>query len=147
MTGQPLDDDTLLRLLREAFDQADPVPADAVAVARTADPAGLDDELAELVFDSLLDDRPVVLRDSGDEVRSLTFTLAGRTLEVDVTGGDLVGTVTPSAPTTVEVLQPAAERSVQTDDLGRFRAELGDGPFRLRLATAGTRATTPWVVR
>jgi hypothetical protein len=147
MTDHPLDDDTLLRLLREAFDQTDPVPADAVAVARDADPAGLDDELAELVFDSLLDERPVVLRDAGDDVRSLTFTLRGRTLELDVAGSEVVGTVTPSAPTTVEVLQPAARRSVETDELGRFRAALGDGPFRLRVATAGIRATTPWVVR
>jgi hypothetical protein len=147
MTGHPLDDDTLLGLLREALDEADPVPEDAVAVARAADPAGLDDELAELVFDSLLDESPQALRDEGDDVRSLTFTLAGSTLEVDVTGGDLVGTVTPSGPATVEVLQPATRRSVEADELGRFRAELVDGPFRLRVVAAGARGTTPWVVR
>ncbi len=149
MTDHPLDDDTLLQLLREAFDQADPVPPDAVAAARHADPGGLDDELAELVFDSLLDDQQITLRDESDDVRSLTFTLGDRTIEVDLTGDDLVGRVTPSATTTVEVLQPTVRHSVETDELGRFRAPVAAGPLRLRVGIEGgaARATTPWVIR
>jgi hypothetical protein len=143
-----LDDDRLLALLGEVLDETDPVPDDAATTARSADLAGTDAELAELVFDSLLDDRDVTMRSgpgAGSEVRSLTFTAGDRTIEIDLTGGELVGRVSPADRPAVEILQgpPAPPVPVEVDDLGRFRATVGPGPLRLRVGTA----TTPWVTR
>ena len=59
MDHDGLDDDRLLRLLGEVLDESDPVPPDAAAAARAADLGRLDAELADLVFDSLLDERDV----------------------------------------------------------------------------------------
>ena len=143
-----LDDDRLLDLLGEVLDETDPVPADAATTARSADLAGADAELAELVFDSLLDDRDVAVRSepgAGGEVRSLTFTAGDRTIEIDLTGGELVGRVSPGDRPAVEILQgpPAPPVPVEVDDLGRFRAAVRPGPLRLRVGSA----TTPWVTR
>lgn len=148
------DDDQLLQLLGEVLDDDDPVPADALAIAlAAADLDGLDAELAELVFDSLLDDRAVALRAGGDgEVRSLTFAHGDRTIEVDLANGDLVGRVAPppgSDPLTLGVVQPGRRREVTTDSLGRFRSTVGPGPLRLVFsdADAGSLLVTPWITR
>jgi hypothetical protein len=147
------DDDQLLQLLGEVLDADDPVPADALALAMSAvDLDGLDAERAELVFDSLLDDRAVALRAGGDsEVRSLTFTSGDRTIEVDLANGDLVGRVAPpgSDPLVLGVVQAGRRQEVTTDSLGRFRSTVGPGPLRLVFsdADAGSLLVTPWITR
>jgi hypothetical protein len=148
MDHETLDDDRLLVLLGEVLDRIDPVPADATATAVAADIGGVDAQLAELVFDSLLDERAVAVRDEpGADVRSLTFTAGTRTIEVDVSDADVVGRVEPAGPGTVELEQPRGRRSVALDDLGRFRAPLAPGPLRLRLGVEGTAVATPWITR
>jgi hypothetical protein len=139
-----LDDDQLLALLGEVIDADDPVPGDALATARAADLTAADAELAELVFDSLLDDREVAVRaDPGSHVRSLTFAAGERSIEVDLTDGELVGRVSPAGPPTVAVLQAGPPVVVAVDDLGRFRTPVAAGPLRLRVGAA----TTPWITR
>ena len=55
MTDRELSDETILRILREALDEEP--PAGAVAVALGApDLVGLREELADLEYDSLVDD-------------------------------------------------------------------------------------------
>lgn len=142
-----LDDSDLLDLLGRVLDRTDPVPPDAVATARSADWATLDAELAELTFDSLLDERAVALRDDDGEVRSLTFAAGDRTVEIDVTADELVGRVDPAGEVPVEVVQPTGRRQVRVDELGRFRAPVGPGPLRLQLVLGGRPTTTPWVTR
>jgi hypothetical protein len=145
---QTLDDDRLLALLGEVLDRIDPVPADATATAVAADIGGVDAELAELVFDSLVDERAVAVRDEpGGEVRSLTFTAGERTIEVDVSDADVVGRVTPGGGGSVELEQPRGRRSVPVDDRGRFRAPVAPGPLRLRFGFAGAAVATPWITR
>jgi hypothetical protein len=142
-----IDDIELLELLGQVLDRTDPVPPDAAATARAADWATLDAELAEITFDSLLDEPEVALRDGGGDVRSLTFTAGDRTVEVDLTPDELVGRVTPATALPVEVVQPAGRRQVAADDLGRFRAPLGPGPLRLQFAAPDRTTTTPWITR
>jgi hypothetical protein len=146
------DDDQLLRLLGQVLDAADPVPTDALATALAADGGRLDAELAELVFDSLLDDRVVALRSGGDsEVRSLSFAAGDRTIEVDLANGDLVGQVAPpgAGPLVLGVVQPGRRHEVTTDPMGRFRSTVGPGPLRLVFsdADAGSLLVTPWITR
>jgi hypothetical protein len=142
-----IDDTELLGLLGQVLDRTDAVPPQAVAAARAADWATLDAELAELTFDSLLDEREVALRDEADDVRSLTFTAGDRTVDVDLTPGELVGRVVPAADLPVEVVQAGGRRRVGLDDLGRFRAPVDPGPLRLELGTPERATTTPWITR
>src|SRR4029453_11545643 len=99
------DDDQLLAVLTHVIDETAPVPADALATAMAADLSGLDAELAELVFDSLLDQGGTTMRDDPGDVRSLTFTSGDRTIEVDLADGGLVGRVSPAEDTPVELEQ------------------------------------------
>jgi hypothetical protein len=148
MDHETLDDDRLLALVGEVLDRIDPVPADATATAVAADLGGIDAELAELVFDSLLDERAVAVRDEpGGGVRSLTFTSGARTIEVDVSDADVVGRVTPPGAGRVELEQPRGRREVPVDDLGRFRAPLAPGPLRLRFGLGQAAVATPWITR
>jgi hypothetical protein len=141
------DDDQLLAVLARVIDESDPVPADALATARAADLSGLDAELAELVFDSLLDEQGTTLRDRSDDVRSLTFTTGERTIEVDLTDDGLVGRVSPVGDAPVELEQGANRVPVAVDELGRFRAVVRPGPLRLRVGFAGAAVATPWITR
>jgi hypothetical protein len=148
MDHETLDDDRLLALVGEVLDRIDPVPADATATAVAADLGGVDAELAELVFDSLLDERAVAVRDApGTDVRSLTFTAGARTIEIDVSDADVVGRVTPVGAGTVELEQPRGRRTIPVDDRGRFRAPLAPGPLRLRFGIADAAVATPWITR
>lgn len=146
MTRRP-DDTDLLDLLGRVLDRTDPVPAAAVEAARAADWAAVDAELAELTFDSLLDERAVALRDDEGDVRSLTFTAGDRTVEIDVTADELVGRIDPAGDLPIEVVQPSGRRQAPVDDLGRFRAPVGPGPVRLHLFLPGRPTTTPWITR
>ena len=148
MDDPRLDDDQLLALLGEVLDDMDPVPADALAAARAANLLRLDGELAELVFDSLLDDRAVGVRDAtAGDVRSLTFTAGGRTIEVDLTDADVVGRITPAEAVELELVQPSGRTPIAVDELGRFRVGLAPGPVRLQLSGGAAPAATPWITR
>ena len=143
------DDDSLLAVLARVIDEADPVPDDARAAAVAADMSGLDAELAELVFDSLLDERGTTLRDDAGDVRSLTFTTGDRTIEVDLADGGLVGRLSPAEDAPVELEQGTTRVPLAVDDLGRFRAVVQPGPLRLRVGGAGPggAVATPWITR
>jgi hypothetical protein len=141
------DDDHLLAVLAEVIDETDPVPADARAIALAADLSGLDAELAELVFDSLLDQRDTTLRADPGDVRSLTFTTGDRTIEVDLSDGGLVGRLSPAEDASLELEQGATRVPLAVDDLGRFRAEVQPGPLRLRVGGAAGAVATPWITR
>jgi hypothetical protein len=148
MDDPTFDDDRLLALLGEVLDEMDPVPADAVAAAHAANLLRLDGELAELVFDSLLDDREVGVRDAvAGDVRSLTYTAGGRTIELDLTDADVVGRVTPPGAVGLELVQPSGRTPIATDELGRFRAALAPGPLRLQVSGEAGPAATPWITR
>jgi hypothetical protein len=147
--GDLHDDDALLGQLRGALEQLDAVPADATEVAVAA--AGmrrLDDELATLVVDSLLDAGPRVRHD-GPTARQLSFTSAHLSLEIElaVDGQTLIGAVSPAAVVEVETEGPGATAATRSDELGRFRLALGQGWCRLRVRAPGASMVTPVIVR
>ena len=148
MEHRELSDDRLLELLAEVFDETDPVPPDALETARAAELNSLDEQLAELIFDSLADEQPATTRsavDRDDEVRTLSFTAGDLTIEVDLADGDLVGRVQPPPDEPFEVLQTTGRHSVTPDEQGWFRSPVDPGPLRLRFSHAGTVTTTPWI--
>ncbi|HET6949266.1 MAG TPA: hypothetical protein VFI47_02765 [Acidimicrobiales bacterium] len=147
MHDRAIDDDRLLDLIGQVIDETDPVPADALAVARAADIGSTDAELAELTFDSLHDERSLTLRDADTAVRSLGFAAADTTIELDIADDILVGRVAPPVEADLHLEQASGVHTVRTDALGRFRAPVAAGPLRLRLAGPGGATATPWIVR
>ena len=147
-------DDELEAQLRGLADDREPVPGELLAVAVEAftwrDP---DAELAELIFDSMLDQDADVLVRGGQE-RLFSFRSGQRSvdLEVTVTGATrtLIGQVTPPGPAAVSIRHRHGGRDVDADELGRFRAErVPPGPVSLRLRVVGDPAqaglVTDWV--
>jgi hypothetical protein len=145
VTTLPMDDDELLERLRVAASVHDAVPLDVLAAARGAFALRtLDDELADLLFDSLLDEDLVGVRGGGP--RQLSFGADEVTIDVDVDDHGIVGQLAGPEATGVELQTPDVRLAADVDDLGRFFLDhLPAGPFRLRIDLGGRRVTTEWV--
>lgn len=146
-------DDELLAELRELAADREAVPAELTAAAVDAftwrDP---DAELAELVFDSLLDQDLATLVRGGQE-RLFSFRGSERSVDLEVTATGawrtLIGQVTPPIQATVVIRHRSGEVIAFADELGRFRAErVPPGAVSLRLHAAEptrTHLVTDWV--
>jgi hypothetical protein len=139
------DDDRLEADLRRAADIMDPVPAHLIQSAVDAFALStLDDELAELAFDSLAE--PAAPVRSGGGTRLVSFTTGAVRIELELTMGDgscrLLGRLTPPQPADIEVRQ----RRARTDALGRFSYDdLPPGPFALRCHLSDLVIVTEWI--
>lgn len=146
-------DDELEAQLRSLAASFEPVPAELIAAAAEAftwrDP---DAELAELIFDSLLDQDAGTLVRGGQE-RLFSFRSGERSVDLEVTVSGawrtLIGQVTPAGPAAVSIRHRDGTVSVDADELGRFRAErVPPGPVSLRLPAADPAQTglvTDWI--
>jgi hypothetical protein len=148
-------DEQLVTMLRDAG-RLDPVPAEAIAAARSSLAwRTMDAELAELAYDSLLDD-PVLagLRGADTSPRMVTFESPALTVEVEAattgTRRRLIGQLVPPQPARLEVRHAAGVATVDADELGRFAADdLPPGPVSLHVHGEGAGAvavTTDWIV-
>ena len=150
--GDRNDDDPegeLLARLRALAASHDPVPAEAVAAARSAIAwRTMDAELAELTEDSSVDSGLAGVR-STDVPALLTFESANLTVEIEIlqagTSRRLLGQIVPPGPGQVDVDQGGATTTVEADEVGRFRADLGGaGPVRLRCRVDTRVVETDW---
>jgi hypothetical protein len=151
MTERPdlRDDDVLQAVLARSLRATDPTPADAIAVAKAA--AGLgraDDELAVLVSDSLVGEGVAVRREVG-ESRLLTYATPRLTvdLELGADGHTLMGQIMPTGRYALELEMADAVIQASTDEIGRFRLELGPGWCRVRVRGSEGSMVTPVIVR
>ncbi|MFF7450261.1 MULTISPECIES: hypothetical protein [unclassified Streptomyces] len=144
--GEEFDVGPLEEELRRAAAILDPVPSGlrqlAVAAFALHD---LDARIAELTFDSVVDAIPV--RGATGVLRMLTFRAGEVTVDVEVTGQELLGQVLPPQQALIEVLSgPQAGAPLTTDDMGRFSYdEPPVGPFALRLRTDEGAIVTDWL--
>jgi hypothetical protein len=149
------DDNDLEQELRRVAAALDPVPPEVVQAAMDAFSwRDLDTELAELVFDSLLDaDQATLVRGSAGP-RLVSFKTPGLTVDVELTdsgsGRHLMGQITPAQRAVVQIRHGAGTVSTDADELGRFSsASLQTGPMSLRLSPAddGSRTVvvTDWL--
>ena len=148
-------DARLLAALRAVAGSVDPVPAAVTQAARESLTwRNIDAELAELAYDSLLDDALLVGTRSEVAPRSLTFEAADVVVEVEVvdTGERrrLLGQLVPPRPADIQVRHSGGMIRVGADDVGRFTAAgVAAGPVSLRCRVAGQEdapVETPWVV-
>lgn len=143
--------DELLERLRVLAAALDPVPRRVLEEARAcAAWQTIDTELAELVYDSVVDEELVGARGGG--ARQLTFEAPGVTVEIEVAPGSgrINGQLVPPREADVEVRHPGGSLTVRSDRLGHFRAEgVPSGPISVRCGidgAAGRTAHTDWVV-
>jgi hypothetical protein len=148
-------DDELIAELRDLVARVDPVPDEVVMAARSAIAwRRMDAELAELLYDSVLDQEPLAGVRAGIGVRQLTFEAPATTIEVEVVeeGGlrRLVGQVVPPGPAALQVRHQGGTATAVADALGRFSVDgLRPGPIRIRVepeGSAGLAVETGWVV-
>jgi hypothetical protein len=152
MNGSADHDEQLLADLRDAG-SLDAVPADAVAAARAAFLwRTIDAELAELTYDSVLDDQLLAGVRSTATARFLTFESPDLTVEVEASpvgeAHRLMGQLVPPQTGSVELRHPGGSTTVEADELGRFTVDgVPSGPVSLRCrAHSGATVTTDWVL-
>lgn len=145
----------LLETLGALTARLDAVPAPVAHAARESFTwRTVDAELAELAYDSLLDDDRLAGVRSVDAPRSLAFEGPELSVEVEVAesgaGRRLLGQVAPGQAGEVEVRHRNGRMTVAVDEVGRFSAaDIPAGPVSLRFVpAAGDQAPleTAWTV-
>ena len=144
------DDERLLAALGEALKASEDVPSWFVETGKNAFAwHNIDAELAQLTYDSNEDRHEVaVVRSETASVRSLTFTSAHLTVELEVAENSLLGQIIPPRGGTLEIHTKAGTISTtEVDEIGCFAVyPIPDSPFRLRCRTAdGTDVLTGWI--
>jgi len=148
-------DDQLEADLRRLAADREPVPAALVQAALDAFGwRDIDAELAELVYDSLVDtDAASLVRGTADQ-RLVSFAIGGITIDVEVTsagpGRSVMGQIAPPQRATVDIRYPQDTVTIETDELGRFESgPLPPGPASLRLRPPpggdGPPIVTDWI--
>ena len=143
MSTDPGDDEFSAQLAAIVDADVDDVPEDLSDFARASRTwAVLDDQLGELV------DSEATAEVRSTITASSVFDLGAHEVIVALRDDVLVGEVTPiDDQLLIEVQTLELVRSVELDDLGRFRARDVMVPFRVRLTspTLPRSAVTPWV--
>lgn len=143
------EEERLLADLAEALHAAQH-PQTELIVANAQDAfsyASLEDELAHLVYDSLLENDLVGTVRAADTSRMVIFECQALTMELEIRGRDIVGQIGPPGPATVIVeTSDGAMAEVRADDLGCFATRVSDptGPLRFRVSRPGSSAITEW---
>ena len=138
VTGGWTDDDALLESLRAAVGGQHDVVERSAAAGRAAFAwRSIDDELAELAIDLVVDPDPVAgaTQDGRAAIRELIFAFRGTTVFVQVGWDSLDGRVVPPCVGEVEVHVQCGgpEWRAEVDRTGRFViAPLPRSAFRLR---------------
>ena len=148
-------DDELEQELRRLAADAEPVPAGLIRAALDAFAwRDIDAQIAELVYDSLLDAEETMLVRGPADQRMVSFAAGGMTIDVEVTsagpGRTIMGQIAPPQRATVDIRYPEDTVTVEADELGRFQSgTLPPGPASLRLrpppGDAGPAIVTDWI--
>jgi hypothetical protein len=142
--------DDLLEELRVAALMDDPVPERVKFAAKASlSWRTIDAELAQLTYDSVLDEELVGHVRGVAAARLLTFSTPELTLDVEVEGSGrdrrLIGELAPAQRAIVAIRHSEGVTEVETDDDGRFRTgPIPAGPIALslRLAAGGSAVQT-----
>lgn len=143
------EEDRLLTDLREALLAAQH-PQAQLMIANAQDAfsyASLEEELAHLVYDSLLESDPAGTVRAAELSRMVIFECPAMTMELEIRGRDVVGQIGPPGLATVSMETcNGVVAEVQADDLGCFTIRLSEsyGPLRFRVSRPGSSAITEW---
>ena len=146
-------DDVLLHDLRRVLDVVDAHQSRNDEAAKTAFAwAHIDAELAEVVFDSAVDQPELVVRSGDSDPRQLTFkaTAADVTIEIEIGRAGLIGQIIPPQPAHIGITQASGtDVDLETDEFGVFQvADLAPGQtsFVVRAADDSWSVRCAWNV-
>jgi len=147
------DDDGLLAALGEALKagrhpQSELIEANARAAFSLN---SLDDELAALVYDSLLDTAGASASRTASEVRVVVFESETLSIEIEILADRIVGQVVPPGDITITIETPDRHNvRVDVDELGCFTVntstfhDSGPGPLRFQIRRDHQTTVTEW---
>lgn len=142
------DDDILLDELAQALATPEQSLVDEVTAGARAAFSFLtmEEELAGLVYDSLLEAGAAGQARAPAAARTVVFESDGVSVQMEITPEGIVGQVVPTTGVVVVTETPDGVRTpVDTDELGCFTLpDSGPGPMRLRITTAGSTTATEW---
>lgn len=142
------EDDRLMAELRALGSRLDPVPADAVAAARSAIAwRTMESELAALIDET--SDAGLAGARGADTPTLLGFESPHLVIEVEVrqsrTGRSVLGQLVPAQVAQVELRHRGGTVAVMADEAGRFAAgPLEPGPLSLRCTAGAQVVETDW---
>jgi hypothetical protein len=143
-------DDDLMGLLAEVIAAADPMPPHLVDAGMAAFTwRRVDEELAELLFDSADAATPAGMRTGRPPSRQLSYASADLQIECELSPSGLVGQLIPAGSGALEVVTPDGNPlPITVDEHGRFHtAPLPSGPIRLRCRRPSrVEVVTPWLL-
>lgn len=148
------EDERLIESLRAIARRVDPVPEEVEDAARGAYTwRTVDAELAELAYDSLLDDDRLAGVRADDAPRTLSFEGPTYSVEIEVAeeGSQrrLLGQLVPPVAARIEVRHSGGLLRLGADEVGRFSAAgVAAGPVSLRCLVEGVDGPpldTAWV--
>ena len=133
--------------LRSALSEADAVPDDVLQAAKDSFTwRTVDVELAELAFDSAIDELAGVRAASAAD-RQLTFRADDVELEIMVDGRRISGQLVPTQAATIELVAGGAISHADVDDLGSFFFDdVAPGPIRLTIQAGEQTIATEWTI-
>lgn len=153
MNPQTRPDDELVAALKEAMATADHPQRDLV-VANAKDAFGfqqLDEELAQLVYDSLLDAEAATASRATNAPRVVVFETDTLSVEIEIVGDSIVGQIAPSGDVAITVEVPdRAPFHVEADELGCFSlsadavGSVNKGPLRFQIERNQKKTITEW---
>ncbi|MDX6226925.1 MAG: hypothetical protein QOI76_315 [Frankiales bacterium] len=147
-------DDALLAELSAAAAVHDAVPPAVLAAAKASLTwRTIDTELADLAFDSSVDESRVLVRGPQSDEQLLTFETEELAVDLQVTkrgdGRRLVGQLAPAGVAEIEVRTASGVVvTITSDELGRVPAvdvPAGSLSLRIRRAGAAVAVVTDWV--
>ncbi len=144
-----LSDDRIQEMLAAMMAAGDPVPYSVIHAAKEAYTwRTIDAELAELVFDSSLEQLAGVR--GSESTRQVTFRAPGVEIEIMVMAEGsrrLVGQLVPPQQATIELRVEGNVRETGTDGLGRFSfTDVPTGPVQIAVNTPSGQVVTEWTV-
>ena len=151
MTEHSAADDRLLGELGDALATGDPVPEAVLDAARAAFTwRTIDAELAELVFDSVVDEVAGVRGGTATGDRHMSFRAPGVEVEILINGVSdrrVTGQLVPPAEAAIEIVADGFTQATETDEMGRFGFDgvpAGPASITCRLSD-GRIIKTDWV--
>lgn len=138
---------TLLDRIDDAFerDLGDPPERLLVAARQAFSWRVVDNELAELLFDSA-NEELVGVRGTSTDRRSFRFSAHDVVIRVHLTPSSLVTMVEPPMSVTCRVVTETGTTTHHTDDMGELAVDAPDLPVRVEVeAPAGT-IVSPWII-
>jgi hypothetical protein len=144
------DDDALWAALEDALVVARSVPPEIIETGKGCYAwRGVDNELAQLMHDSLLDTAlPAATRAEPAVVRALTFVARNLTIEVEISDNAVRGQVIPHQTAEVDLeFRDRDNVRVAADELGYFViTRIATTSFRLHCRTkSGLLVSTMWI--